>query len=258
MKLIKNSATGGIWLIAMILYFILFIGISSTANLVGEESISSYETTFNDNIYSTGTCGNVRNYVDPNDGYGNRTYYDYDTFPNPSKFYANLWSIDSESNLVCEYNRGEIAETFCDEVQGCTWTNVTNDCEGIINATYYGIDIVEPLWPFLDRVDDHENTGFFDAASPCNHPDVINNETLCNIFTCEWYIKGTEKYVDATKESEGLKSTYDQVKPIFQFSPFEIFNTDSSVLNFVLSFIFLILPLIILIASLWFTFAPTK
>ena len=257
MKTIINSATGGVWLVAMILYFVLFIGIASTANLVGEESVSSYESELSQAFASGGICGD-RRYVDPDEALGSRSFVELDDLSLSQKWYLGFNYYDAESNLACEYNYGQIGEEYC-TFNGCTWNNGTDDCEGQMNASYYGVETTNLFFPGVyDKIASHDNTGFLEAPSPCNHDNVRYNQTLCTEFTCEWYAEGTQQFIDATENSDSLGDTYDQIKPVFTFRPTDIFDTDSTVLNFVLNFVFIIIPLIILIAALWFTFAPTK
>ena len=265
----KGSATGGIWLFAMMIYFVLLIGISSTASLVGEESISSYNVVddFEEFYDIGGICNGERKYVDYSLPLGERVLIPISEVP--ALQMSVLYNYgDRSANLHCPSNWGNLGESYCNGTEGCTWNSGDGKCEGEINATHYGIEIESPLALFFwlkDRIASHENTGVWawnqwdTSVSACNHPLVKNNQTLCTYFTCEWAVIGSQSFLDAEEEaSDGVSGQYNNLKPLFSFRITEIFDTDSVVLNFVLNIIFILLPLVILIIGLYLTIMPGK
>ena len=263
----KGSATGGIWLFAMIMYFVLLIGISSTANLVGEENIDSYKVIdeFEEFYEAGGICADERKYIDyslPIDERGLISIGDV-----PAIQMAVLFNYGERSaNIHCPSNWGNLGESYCNITEGCSWNSGDSKCEGEINATHYGVETEEPFWIWeKTRIAPHENTGVWawnqwdTTVSPCNHPLVRSNQTLCTYFTCEWGTVGSESFLDAEEEaSEGVSGQYNNLKPLFSFRITEIFDTDSGVLNFMLNIIFILLPLVILIIGLYLTIMPGK
>jgi len=157
----KGQNGPGLWIIAIIIYFTLFIGIttgvSNIASEVDSGSINAYTIDKARAQFATSknsyVCQNPRLVWDPL----SRTPIVSD--PNeifPKKFQAEFIF----SNLDCNINRGVFLQSHCEAMNGCTWENTTysgfdlfnwstwfgasdtsiETCTGVINSSYYGIN----------------------------------------------------------------------------------------------------------------------
>lgn len=224
---------GGMVVVIMVIYFTFFIAIvDTTARIEGETSNQS----INDLDYSS-------DYNLLSDGYCNSPRYEYD---NEGK---RLIASD-ERALSCTITEGVRGKDYCERLEGCYWDNATTNywlwttigeatCLGNINHTYYGMD----KYAFSNFMKPHNNTNFWSTdTSVCNHPTVIDNSSLCNYLSCSWSTDSLEYDVSY----KGIKST---VSDIFTFS--YDFETNNATTSFILNFIFVIVPLLILLIAIY-------
>jgi len=238
------------WFIAIAIYYIFFIlAVYSAENISLGASTQGLTNTSLDSINLQGTIG---------------TYY----CDNP-RFYYNAntgekleYSNAENDRLFCEQSEGVFSSSACNSINGCTWTNSTggfwnwwtgteveNLCLGDINASSYGIEIADGFIG-RPRVASHDNTGSwstytpFSDPSPCNHPNVQYNKTLCNMFSCSW-----EK-ISADTTLTGAGDIYSTIGQLFTFS--YDFGFENQGINYLVTFLFVILPLLILLLAIYF------
>lgn len=247
---IKHSFGGASWLVLLLFYFTMFILIVYSAETIGDNignaSIDSYEDIFGRISLGEYYCDSPRYKIDPNTAERSE--------------YVGSFS----KSLKCLESRGVIDETTCNNIAGCTWENVTSgwwifestddaSCLGTIDALSYGVNVTLELG--VNVTAEHSGTedrtwySFYPKdITPCNHPAVLESQTLCNTFSCTW-----SEYVPSTDK----KSTIGEVtKELFTFS--YNFNEDNDTLNFILHFIFIIIPAFMLVVAIYYILHPVK
>ena len=229
------------------IYFIFFIIVANASENLGSMSESDYVTVELDGIefdalMGSSYCTNPRFKFDPQTG--------------EKSEYGSAW-VDS---LKCEESAGVLSQSSCETITGCAWENVTGgwwfwettesaSCIGDINATSYGVSQTTPV---LGRsyVTGHTNTGLwakytpFSDSSPCEHPSVLKDIELCSTFSCTW-----EKVTPETTFNS-VSTIYGTVGDIFTFR--YDFGFESTGLTLLVNFLFIILPLLILILSVYY------
>lgn len=126
---------------------------------------------------------------------------------------------------------------------------------GDINSTEYGIEKNNPLFG-RPRVVPHNNTNLwqqytpFADASICTHPNVFQNKSLCNMFSCSW------ESITPESNFKSAGNLYSSIADVFTFR--YDFGFTNSTISFILNVIFVILPLMILILSVYYIFHPVK
>jgi len=251
-RLISSKKAGqlgaGIGLIVAVIYFFFFIMIVNSAENVVGLGVSSDLVTIDlgavefDAIIGSSFCANPRN------------YYNADT--GEQSIYTNA----ETDRLFCEESAGVLSSSTCNDISGCNWTSVTSgfwfwtttsepSCIGDINSTTYGIEKNNPFFG-RPRIVSHNNTGYwesftpFDDPSVCTHPNVIQNKTLCNMFSCQWEL------VTADTSFNSVGSVYSTISEVFTFR--YDFGFTNQTLSLLMNFIFIVLPLLLLIVSLYF------
>jgi len=243
-----GQAVAGVWFVAIAIYFIFFIlGVYSAENIANGTSNTTLTNSdidsinFN-NIIGTTICENPRYYY------------------NPDTAEESIYNNAQNDRLFCEESVGIFSQTSCESIAGCTWENVTSGwwifsstddatCMGDINASAYGIDVNDGFIG-RPRVAPHNNTGVwatytpFSDASVCTHPNVENNKTLCDLFSCSWTTISAETGFNSAGD------IYSTIGDIFTFR--YDFGLSNNGVKFFLNFFFVVLPLLILIISIYF------
>lgn len=243
MRLLNNKKGGdfqaGKWLVILVIYFMFFIFTANgVSNLYTESDVSELSVSDSNFDYSSligeNVCSNPRYYYDPTS---------LDTYE-----YSNV----NVRNLECDESIGVKSQTICESINGCVWENVTSglwfwetteaaSCLGKINASYYGINTSTIFKG--EVVAAHDNTPTFGAATPCNHPNVLENQSLCDIFSCTW------QKVEIADSYTSSSSVVDTVKELFTFR-YDFGFSDN--VNSIVIFIFFIIPLIMIIVSIYY------
>ena len=241
---IKRSVQGGIWLFALILYFIFFIGIKSTVNLGSEMDISSYQTELDKALEVGGFCASPRGFTDPS----SHAYYEtYEEVPSGARF-SYRWNLffsiypnmNIENDFRCEYSVGNNISDAC-SLENCSWSGT--ECEGDINFTYYNVELAEG--------------GAGASKDPfCESGDFYENESLCMLAACRWVDKGSSEFYQMIEDNTNSKNIISGITEIFSVSM--TFNTGSTILDYIMNFLFLIMPTIIMVIALYFTVMPGK
>ena len=121
------------------------------------------------------------------------------------------------------------------QVDGCTWNNVSDFfgyfakppiCEGLVNKTHYGITTV--------------------GKGYCNSPG-IQNETICELFTCTWTNSTQIAETQLDINSKTSMSLWDSVKYVALFRP----ELGLGKATFLISFFFFWIPTLMLLFAIY-------
>lgn len=172
-----GSGSGAKWLLGLSIYFALFIiVVSLVTSLQGGEYYSDIDK-------SGSFCSNVR-----------LDYYPYSDETTERSTQLALRHLD------CSRSRGVLSQDICEEISGCSWeseltgfwfwTSEKNaTCIGSMDVSELGILTYQSAFTEGGGygVKAHNNTpsGRY-YGSVCNHPNVLNNQTLCEYFSCIW------------------------------------------------------------------------
>ena len=230
----------GVWFILLVIYFIFLNAVVYTGNA----AVNNNETVSN-NIFIEGSLG-----LDYGSALCSDPRYKYEPFSSQTEEFLGIRA----RSMDCENTAGVLNQQTCNNIAGCNWTNITytkwlfvnyegaSTCLGNINASKYGINTTSSIFGF-DVVDYHANTGTFKSPSVCNHPNVIQNSSLCYVFGCTW----SPLQLDISANPLTL---YDSVKDVFTFS--YNYGVSNPFFAFILNIIFVLLPLIALVLSIYF------
>jgi hypothetical protein len=249
MKILKNKKAGefisGLWIILIIFYFSIFVLIvNSSQNVMIDTALNDTYKLDNINL----------------DVFNEQYKCDIPRFSyNPNTFEEK---IEKQSNhLDCSKSYGVFGRSECSNIQGCEWNTTTigmwwwkdeiTTCVGTINYTYYDIEVETfPLNPYAKPIVANYEFGltYFknmlsDNNNICRHPSVINNITNCNLFSCSWVLIENDENVT-------YKTILNSVSDIFTFRYDFGFTNDT--IKYIMNFIFIILPLLILIIAVYF------
>ena len=243
------------WIIAVFIYFVILITLSSAIVAIGLESQNQYNSSINDADFDA--FGFLYQCTDPR--------YKYDATTGIKEEYGGL-GID---RLFCDESAGIFSNESCSAIEGCTWTeisqqtwwqwltgqsaNVTYFCDGVINATYYGVPMREPyigspkvafhgdsagFWKNIRQ----QYTPFGSNPSPCTHDNIRYNKTSCDVFSCSW---GEYNIHDEITSASSIRLALGN---IFGFqAPFGF--EDNRTFGFIVQSFLVWLPLIIFIVA---------
>jgi len=211
--------TSGIWFILVTLYFIFFIGTVSVVNLFAyEEGIN-----FNDGTITNGSLTGLN--VNP-EFFCDTPRYTY------SADGSNQFKINPSSSN-CRDTAGVVSEDICERIVGCSWEEVTSGfwffsstsetCVGTINATHYG----------------KTNQNNF-----CTANNVSGNLTNCILMFCTWYeTQPLQSDITSPRQLINLIGELFTFRYNFGFDGF---------LNIFITILFIFIPLLIWLLSLYF------
>lgn len=234
----------GQWVVILFFYFtVLIIIVAASDNLYGE-------------IYVTGEAGI--------EGYDNLLFMTDAACENPRFKYNPTTGESSQYNrgqvdsLDCSQSYGTLSKNDCDSITGCSWDNVTSGfwfwksidegCTGYIDSDSYGVDSkVKDLFGGIS-VKPHDTYTAFSSSnvksiSPCNHANVVRDEELCRLFSCSWVS------VDFTENYDKPSSILKTMGSVFTFK--YDFGIENNLLSWILRFMFIVLPLIMLMVSVY-------
>jgi len=213
--------TAGKWIIGIVLYFLcLFSILTFIGNLSSEYDLSDTSVTYSGgsaglSLDNLGGCDNPRQEV--------------------SKY------SDSCKDLI---DVGSVYDNAtCSSFEGCSWTetsalfqffgsaNVT--CSGNINLTYYNNNQSFEIYGI---------TGIA-SQSICDLSNLSTNSQLCEQFGCTWYSSGSQDLLTYS----GVSGIWTIIKDIVGLNI--NFGASSTTLNTLLNFIFIVLPLLLLILA---------
>ena len=236
-----GSGTGAKWVAMIALYFTVMLFIVGLVN-------TTMGTSIGEEVDTSGTyCGSPREIYEPYN-------------PNPIDQSELGWIYRNyyEAHIDCEKSQGILGQDICEDIDGCTWDSPNNwfqnlfgsaddTCTGQMNHTFILVDGTQPIGLLGTGIADYTDASGETSKFICTHPDVYENETLCNELSCTW------KYRDAISDFETsdiepklslLGSIWEVTKDLVSFK-FDFGFEDTSA-NFILNFLIFYLPLILL------------
>ena len=230
------SSEGAKWFVSILLYFTFMLFIVGVVN-------TEMDTDIGDSVDTSGTyCGEPRN-----------VYEQFNTEPLDQSSLSWFWENYYRAHIDCGRSAGILSQSACENIDGCVWDDPSNwfqqliglggvdTCTGSFNHSF----LITSQYGLIGQgVATYELLGE-DTNLICTLPDVINNQTLCEEFSCTW------KYRDSINDFEAgdvepklsmLGSIWEVTKDMvsFKFS----FGFDDSSANFILNFLLFYLPLI--------------
>jgi len=207
------SETGMRWLIITVLYFFIMTIIVSAIN------------SFVDTPLNVTNAGDTGFYCD-----NPRTIYEaYQLDPVDTSDISKQVESYYNGQIDCGQSVGVLLNTTCLSINGCTWEEPTflwwstgeATCTGQMNYT----SITENLTTYirgtvLTNYDpDYVSGTDSNIGDVCSHPNILYNQTLCNIFSCTWSYHGFTTDIDTIEPSIGLFGTvWKSIKGMFMFS----------------------------------------
>ena len=182
-----GSANGSKWIIVLSIYFVILTSFMTfISNSVGG-SIETQINTLQDDF-----CGSSRTIYE---SFNSNPIFDTSLSREEiiNSGYTDVYfNIEYyETLLNCDISLGVLSNETCNNLEGCSWTYDTTassyTCTGEINASYYDIDTYSYLFSSTNYVASHINSQIGQRGSICNSPNVYDNESLCNLFSCTWY-----------------------------------------------------------------------
>lgn len=234
-----GSETGAKWFVVIIIYFAVMTFI---VGLIGQTA----GTSFGNESVSIGTyCDSPRDI---------HIAYSEDVIDWDSTIAFN-WKNHYDAHIECKRSAGVLGQDTCESIEGCIWDTPTfwyiplgsATCIGTMNQSFITTTGTHNTI-YGEEIDDFDDINGDNTDIICEHPTVLNNETLCNIFSCSWYYHtgANELEIDEPKLS-GLKAVWNTAKEMITFR-FDFGFNDPS-LMIILNFLVFYLPLIGFIIS---------
>lgn len=138
-------------------------------------------------------------------------------------------------------------ENTCTDFEGFSWVTkksfwffgeASETCEGFLNLTYYNDGD-----PFIT---DFKHSGRFITRSVCELSGLQNQQTA-ELFGCTWYEDNTFNSISSVRSVSTFRNIWNTLAQVFTFRI--SFNSEYTVLNGLLAFIFVWMPLSILVFS---------
>ena len=267
-----GSAQGSKWVVILLIYFAVLTTIVGIITFVGGGFLDS-----DLGVLKPDTCNNPRYIYEP---YNSEPIYHTSMSEQElSLIGINVISTRASgqtSHLDCMKSKGILSEDVCNTINGCEWASIgvswwsrllswtrlydstepEPTCLGTINSDFYNI---ESRTIFLsggtDVVLPHENDAFpYNQGSICLHPEVINSQEMCDLFSCTWLTPQLiqELDIESLEIKAGLgffRTTWNAISEMFTFRfnwGFENYN----LINYMLNFFTFWLPLIILMFAI--------
>jgi len=222
------------WVIGIVVYFILlssiFVVASSITSEYGLNETSNLSTSGGGSydFGDLGACDNPRLDV-------TGAWYKAEVV---QKIYNPKYSVLTKAELI------EDNET-CLSYSGAVWEEKTFlwffgtgtfTCTGIINQTYYNGG---------ENYSEENYLGLWDKTV-CGLSDLQNNRQTCESFGCTYY-SGIDADMGVSENANGVAGVFKSIGDIVSFKI--LFDTTNTLLNLLLAFFFIWLPLIGLILA---------
>lgn len=131
------------------------------------------------------------------------------------------------------------SEVPCNDLNGCIWKNAsflfvfnTSGCIGDVNKTFYGIN---------------ESVTF---KTLCTDPVILFNESLCGVLGCTWL--NYSEVVDLNYEIEQDNNAMDIIETVMFVAKFRADFGLPGAFNWIVTFIMLFIPVIMLFLAIYF------
>lgn len=257
-----GSGTGSKMVLIVFVYFLVLFSIVPLVMMASGEGGEA-------NIVTLESCSDPRLIYEP---------YSINAIASTDEFDRWTQKRDYLASLSCSESRGVLDEDICTAINGCNWDipplNMWNrflkflnfnveepdpTCLGNIDASYYGFETTSYVVGTREYIAFHENTDsvlFSNRfGSICDHPNVITDETLCDLFSCSWGINNFNYDVDignykpVTGALSGFSQLWSIIGSLFTFS-FD-WGTGSSYADFIINLFLVYLPTIILMFGIY-------
>ena len=211
--------TAGKWIIGILIYYVVLFAIVTFIS----SFVSTYDVSDSSVTYSGGSAG--------------ISSVNFGGCEEPRSVYAYSKSCKKLMDIGSVYNN----ET-CSQVSGCSWETETSwfgwgestvTCTGTINTTAYNGGVSAGTTTFL--------TGL--STSICDLSNLSTDSHLCQFMGCSWNAQGTDDLLTF----KGIGGVGTLIKDIVTLNI--QFSSSSQTLNTMLNFIFIVLPLILLIIA---------
>jgi len=221
-----GSFEAGRWLLGLVIYFSVFLLVTTYVQNWNPSSIGESQTTGDadlDELISSGDnfCATPRYRIG---GQTNMNYF----IPVTIEFYRNCGLLPSR-----------YSEDDCNDVVGCFYDNTTSffdftdeQCEGEINFSYYANN---------DSVDAEFVR---ELGDPCSLERVVNNKVNCQLLGCTWYDGVDVDYTDFKNPFTIL----DAVGNLFTFR----YDYGFEGYDVLLNLIFFYFPFIVLLIAVYY------
>lgn len=265
-----GSAQGSKWIIILLIYFAVLTTIVGFIIFIAGGTLDS-----NLGILKPDTCANPRFVYEPYNP--EPVYHTSMSETELSDLGINVLSENAENQIAhldCMKSKGVLSEDVCYTINGCVW-NTTDlswwgtflnwiseveepeaTCIGTINSSYYNI---ESRTIFLsggtDVVTGHDNDFFpYNRGSICLHPEVIESQENCDLFSCTWLTPELIEELDIESlEISGRisfsRTAWNSISDMFTFR-FNWGFDDFMLVNYMLNFFTFWLPLIMLMFAI--------
>lgn len=227
-----GSETGAKWLLVLVLYFGIMTFLVS---IIGQ--ISSGE--------ETGFTGTTAGYEC---GVPRTIYEQFSIEPIDTSDISTAQANRYNRLIECGQSVGVISNTSCLSLNGCSWEDVSywwqsaqETCTGELN--YTGVTD-NSTWTIYGTMIDEDNV--------CTQPAVLDNQTLCEKFSCTWAYRGglDNLNVEEVEVKLGtLGQMWQTIKGMFSFT--YDFGFDDASANYILNFIIFWIPLLGVILAIY-------
>lgn len=227
-----GSETGAKWLVLLVLYFGIMTFLVSIIGQIADGGTSSFNET------TAGfSCGVPRT-----------IYEQFSVEPIDTSDIPTATSNRYNRLIECGQSVGVLSNESCSLLNGCTWEDVSywwqsaqETCEGQMNYT----SVTENnTWTIYGTMIDEDNV--------CTQTAILDNQTLCETFSCTWAYRGglDNLGVEEVEVKLGtLGKMWETIKGMFSFT-FDFGFTDASA-NYILNFIIFWIPLLAVILSIY-------
>jgi len=164
--------------------------------------------------------------------------------------------------IKCGHSAGVLDSSVCGNLTGCTWDDPASwwqtlwgaggvdTCTGELDYPTVTNDTTTYLFDTV--INNYEGGGFSGIGDVCYHPNVLENESLCAVFSCTWAEWGTGideiDNIDLDIKPSLLGNMWRTIKDMFLFR-FEYGFTNASG-NAILNFLIFYLPLLAIILAI--------
>jgi hypothetical protein len=266
-----GSETGSKWIIGLLIYFAV---LTTVMVLITYTAGGNVDTGLDQ--YKVNTCSSPRYIYEP---YNANPIYHTQMTQNELnsagiRGIVAEKSVNKEAHLNCMMSYGVTSEDNCLTINGCAW-NTTGltwyqnlfkwfpgynpeepepTCLGSINATSYDIEYRTVFGSGGENVViEHENSYIsYNMGSICTHPKVLNDETLCELFSCTWMTKEKISELEIEKINFSpsiIKTTWGIISEMFTFR-FD-WGFENPIGNYMATFFTYWIPLIMLLFALY-------
>lgn len=262
-----GSGSGAKWLLMILLYFGVFLFTTSLVDMASESASDGInESYFGDH---DSVCGEPRNIYYPHEEgivykTGERGVDEYTDVNLQNDKRVSFSEFLIPKHLECKYSAGVLSNESCQQISGCEWEIDTTLWNTFLNFINLGEDPTETCTGHIDIegvstpydylggmrvISKHYNPA---GDSICHHPEVYQNESMCNLLSCTWKDEQPIDDIDV----EGLEPSTSLVGNVWttigDMISFKYdFGIENSAGNTIINFFMFHIPLIGAILSIY-------